>query len=335
MISHLIFKSLNPVSFNLNFNCGKLDMKKLNLYNCCWLIVILVLFAAVTSFVMKPKNNEAPKFQQNKKKIVFIAGACSHGPGQHEHKAGCMLLAKELNKHMGQQVEAVVYQGWPSDTTVLNNAAAIVMYMDGGGGHLALKHMTHLNALVQKGTGIACLHYAVEFPKETGGPEFKEWLGGYFEPYWSVNPHWMAEYKSLPKHPVTSGVSPFSIQDEWYYHMRFREGMQRVTPLLTAVPPPSTLERKDGPHEGNEYVRKAMGQPQHMAWVTQRPDGGRGFGFTGGHYHKNWQDKNFRKLVLNAIVWTAKLTVPSNGVPVPELSQEESIANLDTKPCPK
>ena len=52
-----------------------------------------------------------------------------------------------------------------------------------------------------------------------------------------------------------------------------------------------------------------------MAWARQRPDGGRGFGFTGGHDHWNWGDDDFRKLVLNAIVWTAKLDVPAEGVP--------------------
>jgi type 1 glutamine amidotransferase len=72
-----------------------------------------------------------------------------------------------------------------------------------------------------------------------------------------------------------------------------------------------------------------------MAWVTERPDGGRAFGFTGGHFHKNWGDENFRKLVLNAIVWTAKIPVPKNGIPAPRLSKEELTANLDQKPCPK
>ena len=45
----------------------------------------------------------------------------------------------------------------------------------------------------------------------------------------------------------------------------------------------------------------------------ERPDGGRGFGFTGGHFHRNWGDPNFRKLVLNAILWTAGLDVPSRA----------------------
>lgn len=198
-----------------------------------------------------------------------------------------------------------------------------------------MKHLQHLGALMKKGIGLACLHYAVEVPTDIGGPEFKNWLGGYFETYWSVNPHWKAEYKSLPKHAVTSGVTPFSLNDEWYYHMRFQDNMKSVKPILTAIPPASTLERGDGDHEGNEFVRKELGKPQHTSWVTERSDGGRGFGFTGGHFHKNWANENFRKLVLNAIVWTAKINVPPNGVAISKLSDSDMAANLDSKPCPR
>ena len=302
--------------------------------------LLVILFTAVAWL---PKAG-CPNLTQNyfvaeantvkaKKKIIFIAGACSHGKGEHEHNAGCMLLAKELNKYVGKNAEAQVFFLWPEDTTVLDGASTIVMYMDGGPGHLALKHMKHLNALMSKGIGLVCLHYAVEVPKDTGGTELKNWLGGYFEPYWSVNPHWEAEYKSIPKHPVTSGVRPFTVNDEWYYHMRFQENMKGVKPLLTAIPPASTLDRGDGAHEGNEFVRKELGKPQHMAWATERKDGGRAFGFTGGHFHKSWGDPNFRKLVLNAIIWTSKLPVPQNGVPAPALSDADLNANLDAKPC--
>ena len=74
----------------------------------------------------------------------------------------------------------------------------------------------------------------------------------------------------------------------------------------------------------------ARGEPQHVAWATERADGGRGFGFTGGHFHKNWGDDNFRKLVLNAILWTAKVEVPKNGVES-SVSAEQLAANLDDK----
>ena len=151
-------------------------------------------------------------------------------------------------------------------------------------------------------------------PKGIPGDRFVDWLGGYFETHWSVNPWWTAEFEALPDHPITRGVRPFSIRDEWYYHMRFRPRMEGVTPILSAVPPASTLERPDGPHSNNPHVRAAAGTPQHVGWAYARPDGGRAFGFTGGHVHWNWGHPDFRKLVLNAIWWTAGGEVPEGGV---------------------
>src|SRR5690606_34637220 len=126
-----------------------------------------------------------------------------------------------------------------------------------------------------------------------------------------------ANYTNLPTHAITSGITPFELNDEWYFHMRFVDGMKGVTPILTTLPPVSTMDRADGAHSGNPDVRKAIenGEPQHMAWAYDRPGGGRSFGLTGAHYHRSWQDDNFRTLVLNAIVWSAGLEIPEGGVP--------------------
>jgi type 1 glutamine amidotransferase len=270
-----------------------------------------------------------------KKSIVMIAGRPSHGPGQHEHNAGVQLLAKCLGAGAAEAVETKIHLNaeWPEDEE-LAGADTIVIYADGGGGHPALKenHLQQLAAQMKRGCGFVCLHYAVEVPKEKGGPEFRDWLGGYFETNWSVNPHWTANFKQLPKHPITNGVKPFSINDEWYYHMRFREGMQGVTPILTDVPPENTVQPNDSTHGGNPAVREevAARKPQHVAWAVERADGGRGFGFTGGHFHKGWGMDDQRKLVLNAILWTAKAEVPAGGVES-KVSEEELSANLDPK----
>src|SRR5690606_28070698 len=153
------------------------------------------------------------------------------------------------------------------------------------------------------------------------------------------NPQWTASFDELPEHPITRGVSPFEINDEWYYHMRFVPDLENVTPILTDLPPRETLNRQDGHHSGNPYVREAVLQrkePQHVAWAYERPSGGRGFGFTGGHNHTNWQDDNFRKLVLNAIVWTAQGEVPEEGVPSATPTDAEMEANQDyPKPDPQ
>src|SRR5262249_49493524 len=128
---------------------------------------------------------------------------------------------------------------------------------------------------------------------------------------WSVNPTWTADYQKLPAHPVTHGVKPFKIHDEWYYHMRLSD---KATAILEATPPDSTREQPDGPHSGNAAVRARQGMPEVTAWAIERPGGGRGFGFTGGHFHKNWSNDDFRKLVLNAIAWVSGVEVPAEGV---------------------
>jgi len=267
------------------------------------------------------------------KRIVMIAGKPSHGPGEHEHRAGLLLFQKCLAGYPGIQVE-VYSNGWPDNSAVLQGAAAVVIYSDGGGGHPALQddHLQQLGALTKQGVGLACIHYAVEPTVEKGQREFIDWLGGCFEINRSVNPVWEADYKSLPNHPITRGVDPFKIKDEWYFNMHFRDGMAGVTPILAAVPGADTMSRPDGAHEGNPGVRAAVqrGDSQVMAWAVERADGGRGFGYTGGHYHRNWGDEHTRKLVLNAILWIAKVEVPANGVNS-SVTADDLKLNLDPK----
>ena len=59
-----------------------------------------------------------------------------------------------------------------------------------------------------------------------------------------------------------------------------------------------------------------------------------GLGFTGGHFHTNWGNENFRKLVLNAILWLAKMEVPADGVKS-SVSAADLEINLDPKPAKK
>ena len=268
-----------------------------------------------------------------KKKIVFLAGAGSHGFGAHAHYAGCRILAEALNEAMPDKLCAVVSRGWPSDAAMLDGAAAIVVYCDGGS--LLNEHLAELDALMKKGAGLACIHYTVDPGKQETMDKMRDWIGGCYEQHWSVNPSWNARFDKLPQHPVTRGVKPFRILDEWYYHMRFRDNMEGVTPILSAVPPDSSRKHADGPHSGNPAVRARMGMAEDVAWAYQRPDGGRGFGFTGGHVHWNWAQNDFRKIVLNAIVWIARLEVPPDGVSSKQPTADDLIANQDSPMPPE
>lgn len=241
-----------------------------------------------------------------------------------------MLLAEHLEAHVPGIVTAVYTEGYPNDPTAFDNADAVVVYSNGAGQHPLLPHLAAFDKVMDRGVGFVALHFAVEVPKGDPGEYFLKWMGGYFETHWSVNPFWDIEGSTIAEdHPITRGMEPYEINDEWYYHMRFQD--DGVTPILTALPPAESLSRPDGPHSGNPHVRRAVadGRPQHVAWAYERDNGGRGFGFTGGHYHWNWAHPMQRRLALNAIVWAARADVPQGGVPVPALTMEQLKANQD------
>src|SRR5262249_50426683 len=174
-------------------------------------------------------DHAAQKAAQGVRKIVFVADTAPHGPrGNHEFLAAAIYLARTINAHY-PDAYAVVHtkDKWPKD---LKHADAIVVLLNHGGSAVnpAVKEAT------ARGGGFMAIHYAVEVNKGEQGQHYLKWLGGYFETFWSVNPFWTPDFKELPKHEVTRGVKPFAINDEWYYHMRFVEGMKGVTPILVA-----------------------------------------------------------------------------------------------------
>jgi len=271
------------------------------------------------------------KLIEPKKKVVFISGKPSHGRMKHEHRAGNMILAKRLNES-GLPIEAVVLEdiGYPKNESILEGADTIVIFCTGHGNHLLNPKLNEFDALMKKGTGVVMIHWATEAVSGAPGDKFLQWMGGFCDLNWSVNPHWKPNFKPR-KHAIWNGVQPFSVDDEWYYHMRFIEDRTGFTPILTDVPPMETLKRPDGMRSGNPSVRKAVtnGESQHVAWAYERPSGGRGFGFTGGHNHVSWQDDNYRKVMLNAILWTAGMEVPKNGVTSSAPDHVEIESNLD------
>src|SRR5438445_9600962 len=87
------------------------------------------------------------------KRVVFIAGRPSHGPGEHEHRAGCLLLKSCLDKVPGITSE-VHSNGWPDNPgAAFAGATTIVVYSDGGGGHPLLQdeRLKMIGELMNKG----------------------------------------------------------------------------------------------------------------------------------------------------------------------------------------
>src|SRR5262245_4918384 len=163
-----------------------------------------------------------------KHKLVLIAGKPSHPPRMHEFNAGVQLLAGCLKDVKDLEVKFVL-NGWPQDESVFDSADAVVFYMDGGKKHEALqdggKRLAKIDDWVKKGMSIGCLHYGVTVdPPDNGGEQFKRWIGGHYEENYSCNPLWEPNFVEFPEHPITRGVKPFQIKDEWYFNIRFAEG---------------------------------------------------------------------------------------------------------------
>ncbi len=285
------------------------------------LMIAFVLIGLGT--IALPRSADAAP-ADGKKQIVFVHGKASHGYGGHAYGPAFRMLARMLNESV-PAVNAVVIQD-DQDLAAMETADAIVLGSDGG--RLVKSLGDRLEPLMDKGVGLACIHYTVDPTDPKAVKRLIDWIGGSYERHWSVNPHWEAEFKSFPDHPASRGLKPFKSHDEWYYHMRFAEDMKGVTPILSAVPPEATRQRPDGPHSGNPTVRARSGMAEVVGWVYERPGGGRGFGFTGMHTHWNWAQDSFRKSVLNAIVWIAGADVPAEGVPSKTPTLEELEADL-------
>tara|TARA_B100000809_G_scaffold263085_1_gene315527 strand:+ start:1844 stop:2170 length:327 start_codon:yes stop_codon:yes gene_type:complete len=85
---------------------------------------------------------------QDAKKVIFLSGKPSHGPGAHEHRAGNILLAKRLNEaNLGIDAIVLPENGYPKDPKVLEGAATVVIFCTGHNGHLLNPHLEEFDAL--------------------------------------------------------------------------------------------------------------------------------------------------------------------------------------------
>jgi type 1 glutamine amidotransferase len=257
-----------------------------------------------------------------KVKVVLVAGAPSHGPGEHEYTAGALLLARMLEQR-GDVAAIVVRGGWPTNVAAFDGARSIVYFSDGNAGHPLVQgdRLEKMAAILARGVGFVCLHWAVHFP-DTTADRVLPLLGGYYSDAISTNPIWLADFADVPAHPANRGVAPFQLTDEWYFNLRFSPESARLATVLHAVPPdPTRLTADAALHPGRSET---------VAWAFERADGGRSFGFTGAHFHRNWGEAPFRRVVLDAILWTAGVEVPAGGADAafdPAWLQE----NLDPK----
>ncbi len=292
-------------------------------------------FIILLAFVIAPPAPAAFAAEQAApKKIVLIAGKKSHGPEGnriHDYPWSVRLLKVMLEQsNIADRIKVeTVFGGWPKDPAALEGADTIMVISDGRDGDLyeeaehlsSADRVAEVDALMKRGCGLIVFHFST-FAPDKYADMILRWTGGYFD--WEENGRrkWYSAIRTMnenveladAEHEVLRGVKPFRMNEEFYYNLRFKEKDDATKPVLTV---PALKGREP---DGNV-----------VAWVRQRTaeeGGGRGFGTTCGHFYDNWKNDDFRKLILNAIAWTAKVQVPVDGVEAKYVEREEITKTL-------
>jgi hypothetical protein len=278
-------------------------------------------FAVLTDEQKKvPLEQDSP--DSKLAKIVLIAGSVSNKAGQHEYFAGCALMMDWLKQTPGVW-PVLAAEGWPQNEKILDGAKTIVIYADGGPKlpFLEPARWAKMKSLMDAGTGFVMLHQAVDVP-EDHADELKSWLGGVWTKDIGSRGHWDMDFSGFPEHPITRGLTAFAAPgDGWLFNLHFAPGAK---PLITGQVPDKARTTAD--------AKANNGRAEVIGWSYERANGGRSFAFTGCDLHKNWLVESQRRLVINGILWSAKVEVPAEGAPV-AMKPEQISTNMDAKPA--
>lgn len=232
--------------------------------------------------------------------VLLLGKQPDHPRGTHMYLHTCDILAKCL--HQTDGVTTAVSDGWPQDERLLQDVATIVVYASPAAEMLLDgPHRKDVDALMRQGVGLVTIHWASAVHQDNLarlGDRWMSYLGG----TWVSNVGLSVGESRLrqldPDHPVCRGWSEYELHDEYY-----------LNPIITDTAQPLLQVTTDG-------------QDVVVGWAYERPDGGRAYGTTLGHFYRNFQQTAFRRAIVNAILWTARVGVPQQGAPV-ALTQQQ------------
>ncbi len=222
------------------------------------------------------------------KRVLLISGAPDgHPPQTHEYVAGLKIVHELLVDQPGIELRTVVADDeWKDGPELLDGTDAVVLFRSEGAKWCSAEatRLVAFQRLAERKGGLTVLHwgmgtksaepvaaFAALFGACHGGPDRR---------------YRVLETKLTPvagDHPVTRGLTPITIRDEFYFALKQPVGKPAPQALLQI---------------------EIDGEPQTVAWGWDRPDGGRSFGFSGLHFHENWQTPEYRTLVKQGILWT-------------------------------
>lgn len=244
-----------------------------------------------------------------RKRILLIPTQLDHSWGTHMYTDVCRLLATTLNQTPGVEATVCPDLDWPKDQALVDDVDGVVFYSRPAGDLLlSPRHREQAERLLQRGVGLTAIHWATGAEEEVGAM-YKSILGGWFNfAFSSLAVDRLPLEQVDPRHPVCRGWEGYLLRDEFYLNLRFHPD---AIPLAKV---------------------RVKGQDQTVAWVHERQGGGRSFGTTLGHFHDNFADPRFRRMLVNGILWTTGLEIPEGGLAV---EIPEQLLQLEQPPAPQ
>ena len=277
----------------------------------CLLLLFLLLLDVRTIAAEAPLPRDTAEASTRNRRILLIGQSPDGHPfSTHEYMGGVQLLARLLQPVQRLQPLIVRADGpWAQGPELIDGADAVVLFVSEGAHWIRQndKRLKAFQRLAARQGGCVCLHWGMGSRKADNIADFVKLFGGCHggpdRRYKVVQ----SRARIATKHPVTNGLADFDVNDEFYYRLKFAK-TPRITPLLTV-----TIDS----------------MPHTVAWAWQRADGGRSFGFSGCHFHRNWTVPEYRRLVAQSVLWSANVAVPDDfSVDVPQ-----SALRLDPRPA--
>ncbi len=242
----------------------------------------------------------AAQAQEPKKLLLLAQKADGHPVGTHEYRPGLKIVQTLLQKSSNLQVELVMADDpWKEGPELLKQADGVVLFLTQGAHWVRgePKRLAAFQELAKRGGGCAVIHWGMGTKEDADIADFVALFGGCHggpQRKYQVIPE--AQVKlATSDHPVVRGLAPFQARDEFYYKLWFPKDRTGFTPLWQVV-----IDRT----------------PETVAWAWQRPDRGRSFGLSGLHFHANWSEPEYRRLMVQGILWTMHRDIPAQGVNV-------------------
>ncbi|MGE0756238.1 MAG: ThuA domain-containing protein [Pirellulaceae bacterium] len=218
-----------------------------------------------------------------------------HPAATHEYMAGVRLLARLFRTWPDIQVDTASADGnWDEGPALVRRCDTAVLFLSEGARwiHDEPRRLEAFAQLAARGGGLVAIHWGM-------GTREPQYIDGFLKLFGGCHGGPDRKYKVLetnveiadPTHPIVGGLRPLGLREEFYYQLKFAQDLA-VKPVLKA---------------------EIDGNWETVAWAWERNDGGRSFGFSGCHYHENWRHTEYRRLLVNAILWTLKRPIPAGG----------------------